>query len=216
MKKFRKLSAIYQIRNKCNGKIYIGHSINITMRWYTHMDALLSGKHVNAKLQEDFNTYSISNFEFSILELVNGKEELVKKEQEYLNRLDFKNNYNLYNSAICFKESDIDAFVDYINKKWLVPSDASKDEQEKYRIYKQDDKDEIVDMAIDCQLIDLPKSRITFNRVANFMTETLGYVIEDGRFSDNNKRYYYKLIVDFDDDYSCGKNIHTANSQNVK
>lgn len=107
-------------------------------------------------------------------------------------------------------------FTTYINKKWLVPSDASKDEQEKYRIYKQDDKDEIVDMAIACQLIDLPKSRITFNRVANFMTETLGYRIEDGRFYCSNRQYRYKLIVDFDDDYSFGKNIHTENLQIAK
>lgn len=92
-------------------------------------------------------------------------------------------------------------FTTYINTKWLVPSDASEDEINKYRIYKQKDKDEIVEKAIDCQLIDLPRSYITFNRIINFMQETLGYRIEDGRFRLKRKQYRYKLIVEFDEDY---------------
>ena len=59
-------------------------------------------------------------------------------------------------------------FTTYINKKWLVPSDISEKDLDKYKIYKQEDKDEIVNKAIECQLIDLPSSRMTFNRVINF------------------------------------------------
>jgi hypothetical protein len=92
-------------------------------------------------------------------------------------------------------------FTTYINTKWLVPSDINDNEIDKYRIYKQKDKEEILNKAIECQLIDLPKSHITFNRVIRFMTNTLGYTIEDGRFSIKRKQYRYKLIVDFDEDY---------------
>lgn len=92
-------------------------------------------------------------------------------------------------------------FTTYINKKWLVPSGVSDDDINKYRIYKQEDKDEIINKAIDCQLIDLPKGYITFNRIINFMKDTLGYTIEDGRFKLKRKQYRYKLIVDFDEDY---------------
>lgn len=196
-----KLSGIYCIENKINHKQYIGHSKNITFRWYHHLNNLIESKHPNSKLQEDFNTYGLSAFDFSILELIEGKDNLVLKEQEYLNKINFKDNYNIYNSIREEKESDIIGFTTYINTKWLVPSDASEDEINKYRIYKQEDKDEIVEKALYCQLIDLPVSYITFNRIINFMKDTLGYRIEDGRFKLKRKQYRYKLIVDFDEDY---------------
>jgi len=100
-------------------------------------------------------------------------------------------------------------FTTYINTKWLVPSDITDNEIERYRIYKQDDKDEIIKKVIECQLIDLPKSHLTFNRIINFMKNTLGYNIEDGRFKLKRKQYRYKLIVDFDEDYM--EEIRNAN-----
>jgi len=92
-------------------------------------------------------------------------------------------------------------FTTYINKKWLVPSDVTGKDIEKYRIYKQEDKDEIIKKVIEYQLIDLPKSHLTFNRIIKFMINTLGYNIEDGRFKLKRKQYRYKLIVDFDEEY---------------
>lgn len=96
-------------------------------------------------------------------------------------------------------------FTTYINTKWLVPSGiTNKEDIDKYRIYKQEDKDEILNKAIECQLIDLPKSHITFNKVISFMKDTLGYTIENGRFKIKYKKYTYKLIVDFDEEYMEG------------
>ena len=92
-------------------------------------------------------------------------------------------------------------FTTYINKKWLVPSDVTGKDIKKYRIYKQEDKDEIIKKVIEYQLIDLPKSHLTFNRIIKFMINTLGYNIEDGRFKLKRKQYRYKLIVDFDEEY---------------
>jgi len=92
-------------------------------------------------------------------------------------------------------------FTTYINTKWLVPSDASDIEINKYRIYKKEDKEEILSRIIEYQLIDLPKSHITFNKAINFMKNTLGYTIEDGRFKLKRKQYRYKLIIDFDEDF---------------
>lgn len=91
-------------------------------------------------------------------------------------------------------------FTAYINTKWLVPSGASDEEVKTYRIYRQEDKDEIVDKVVYYQLIALPDRYITFNKVIGFMQNTLGYVVETGRFRDNNKRYTYKLVVDIDED----------------
>jgi len=197
-----KLSGIYEISNKINGRKYIGHSKNITYRWYHHLNNLINGLHHNSKIQNDFNIYGLSNFEFSILELVDNKENLLIKEQEYLNLLDFDSNYNINNSIKKEKQPNIINFTTYINTKWLVPSGiTNKEELDKYRIYKQEDKDEIVEKAINCQLIDLPRSHITFNKVMNFMKDTLGYTIESGRFQIKRKKYTYKLIVEFDEDY---------------
>lgn len=92
-------------------------------------------------------------------------------------------------------------FTTYINSRWLVPSGISDDELIKYKIYKEEDKNEIIEKVVDYQLIDLPRSHITFNRVINFMKNTLGYVIESGRLQIKRKQYTYKLIVDFDEDY---------------
>lgn len=98
-------------------------------------------------------------------------------------------------------------FTTYINTKWLVPSDVDELELDKYKIYKDEDKNEIVNKAIACQLIDDSPSRITFNRVIKFMTDTLGYTIENGRIQIKRKKYTYKLIVDFDE----GEEYETKN-----
>ncbi len=92
-------------------------------------------------------------------------------------------------------------FTTYINTKWLIPSGLKDNELDKYKIYKEEDKNEIVDKAINCQLIDDSPSRITFNRVIRFMIDTLGYTIENGRIQIKKQKYTYKLIVDFDDEF---------------
>jgi GxxExxY protein len=67
-------------------------------------------------------------------------------------------------------------FTTYINQKWLEPSGLTGKDLDKYKIYKQEDKEEIIEKAIDCQLIDLPRSYITFHRIISFMEDTLGYI----------------------------------------
>ena len=38
MKNFQKISAVYKITNKINGKFYIGSSTNIKQRWNSHKE----------------------------------------------------------------------------------------------------------------------------------------------------------------------------------
>lgn len=203
-----KLSGIYQIKNTINNKIYIGHSINITFRWYYHLNNLIKNIHPNNKLQNDFNKYGVVAFEFSILELVDGKTNLIKREQEYLDKINFDDNYNLVNSiANKNNEPQIDDFINYINDKWLVPKGITdKNELNKYKIYKEEDKQNIINMAIECKLLKLYPSRITFLKVISFMQNSLGYAIENQRGMINKEMYTYKLIVDFNEekiDYSA-------------
>lgn len=77
---------IYGIRNKYNGKIYVGKTINnFGDRWDCHKAQLRGGYHENKLLQEDWNTYGESNFEFFIIyDCVNGES------REDVNRLEME------------------------------------------------------------------------------------------------------------------------------
>ncbi|MCM3387258.1 GIY-YIG nuclease family protein [Ureibacillus chungkukjangi] len=75
---------IYSILNKINNKIYIGSSLNIENRWNQHLRALNNDDHKSKHLQNSFNRYGIENFEFKILEIVQDINELLTKEQKYI------------------------------------------------------------------------------------------------------------------------------------
>lgn len=90
-------------------------------------------------------------------------------------------------------------FVNFINKKWLVPKGTLEQELIKYKIYKDKDKNEIIEMVIKCKLLGLYYSQITFNKVIDMMQNTLGYTIISGRSLISNKRHTYKLVIDFTD-----------------
>lgn len=63
-------SGIYKIANKINGKIYIGKSLDVKERKYSHFYKLRKNEHGNQYLQVSFNKYGEENFEFSIIEFV--------------------------------------------------------------------------------------------------------------------------------------------------
>lgn len=65
----KKLSGIYTITNRSNGKVYIGESLDIYRRWHDeHIPQLRKNSHYNKELQKDFNEYGEDNFNFEILE----------------------------------------------------------------------------------------------------------------------------------------------------
>ncbi|MBQ2786046.1 MAG: GIY-YIG nuclease family protein [Oscillospiraceae bacterium] len=59
------LVGIYAIINKTNGRVYIGSSSNLISRLAMHERALISGKHPNTEMQQDFDANC--HFEFDIL-----------------------------------------------------------------------------------------------------------------------------------------------------
>lgn len=59
---------IYKIKNKVNGKIYIGQSIDIVTRWHNHRNELNGNRHHNEHLQHAWNKYKEDNFEFIVIE----------------------------------------------------------------------------------------------------------------------------------------------------
>lgn len=87
---------IYEIKNLINKKIYIGKATNIEKRFRQHLLALIGNRHRNKHLQWAFNKYKENNFSFSILETC-LKEELIKKEKQYIKMLKTKNRKYGYN-----------------------------------------------------------------------------------------------------------------------
>ena len=86
---------IYMIKNKINGRVYIGQSSNIKKRWRTHVQDLNSQTHHNQKLQRAWNKYGPGGFDFIIIEEC-PVDELDKKERFYIEIFDaYKTGYNL-------------------------------------------------------------------------------------------------------------------------
>ena len=82
-----KTTGIYQIKNLINGKIYIGSSINCKSRCRNHYNNLLKNNHDNNKLQNSWNKYNPNDFEVSVLEIVTDKNNLLCREQYYIDSL---------------------------------------------------------------------------------------------------------------------------------
>lgn len=81
-----KISGIYKIVNKVNGKYYVGSSNDILKnRFYEHKRLLNKNKHFNIKLQNAWNKYGEANFEFIFVEKCNyTRTSLLECEQKYL------------------------------------------------------------------------------------------------------------------------------------
>jgi group I intron endonuclease len=102
---------VYKITNLKNNKCYIGSSINIIRRWGEHKRHLINNKHTNIHLQKSWNKHGENSFLFEIIEYVENKENLVNREQYYLDEFKKCNSKILYNlcpvaySALGFKHS---------------------------------------------------------------------------------------------------------------
>lgn len=66
----KRISGIYRILNKINGKGYVGSAIDADSRWYFHRDELKKGTHHSDHLQKAVNKYGVENFEFIVIEVI--------------------------------------------------------------------------------------------------------------------------------------------------
>jgi group I intron endonuclease len=93
-----KKMGIYAIVNLVDGKQYVGSSMNIKKRSRDHLWFLRNDRHPNPYLQNAFNKYGESSFEFRILEEVVSEEELLAAEQywlDYTQCYDREHGYNI-------------------------------------------------------------------------------------------------------------------------
>lgn len=107
-----KTGGIYQIKNMINNKVYIGSTKYFYRRFKRHENDLLSNKHDNTHLQRAWNKYGENNFIHEIIEVVNNVEDILNREQYWLDKLQpfhRDNDYNICSVAgktIGFKHSD--------------------------------------------------------------------------------------------------------------
>jgi hypothetical protein len=86
---------IYKILNNKTNKVYIGSSVDIFKRFREHKHSLLKNKHRSPKLQNSYNIHGASCFIFELIELVICKNELLEREQFYIDAFDsYHNGYN--------------------------------------------------------------------------------------------------------------------------
>lgn len=93
-----KVAGVYQIKNIVNGHIYIGSSYDVKKRWNEHRRALMQGTHHSAYLQNAWNKYGEANFTFTVLELVEDRDERLKAEQMFLDTVHPE--YNIAMNAV--------------------------------------------------------------------------------------------------------------------
>lgn len=76
---------IYRISNTINGKSYIGKTgMNFGDRWDSHRALLRSNHHDNPYLQNAWNKYGESNFQFAVVESVSDPSLLNELEIQYI------------------------------------------------------------------------------------------------------------------------------------
>ena len=95
-----KISGVYKIVNKTNGKYYTGSSKNINERWKIHKRGLRGNRHYNVHLQSAWNKYGETAFNFVVVETADEKD-LLMLEQRYLDIAKNEKDkcYNMYFTA---------------------------------------------------------------------------------------------------------------------
>ena len=87
------LPGIYRIQNTINGNSYIGSAVVVQKRWNVHNHGLRNNKHPNTHLQRAYNKYGENSFKWYVLELVRDENNLIEREQYYIDELNPE--YNL-------------------------------------------------------------------------------------------------------------------------
>lgn len=96
-RKILPICGVYKIENLINGKVYVGKSKNIGIRWSEHRSELNSGNHINAHLQSAWNKYGEDNFRFDVLYEAIDEEDALEQEEFYIAKYEADNGLFGYN-----------------------------------------------------------------------------------------------------------------------
>jgi group I intron endonuclease len=88
---------IYKIVNLTNQHFYVGSATRLNHRKHNHFRDLKAGKHKNAHLQRAYDLYGADAFLFIVIEHVDHIENLLEREQHYIDTLNPE--YNISRTA---------------------------------------------------------------------------------------------------------------------
>lgn len=88
---------IYIIKNKINGKAYIGQTrTGFRTRYLKHLNGFKNNRGHTKEFKKDFDLYGSNNFEFEILQIENDVKKLDELERHYIELYDsVDNGYNI-------------------------------------------------------------------------------------------------------------------------
>lgn len=117
---------VYFIKNRINGKIYVGSSVQMRARINKHRSLLERGVHPNEFLQRSFTLHGAGAFEFGVLEDC-GKDERLVREQWWIDHFSSEDEAKGYN-LIPTREAQLygQALSVHQRKGWAA---LSKDER---------------------------------------------------------------------------------------
>ena len=119
-----KTAGIYKITCIVNSKIYIGSAKRINGRLHRHQKDLYDNKHPNKILQNSYNKYGVDNFSYDVIEKVNDLDNLINREQFWIDKLDSANPDKGFNlnpkagSMLGFKRTH--ESKNKVSKKWII------------------------------------------------------------------------------------------------
>jgi group I intron endonuclease len=151
-KNIGKISGIYKIINKVNGKYYVGSSKNINIgtdcRFKSHLRYLKSNNHSNDHLQYAWNKYKIESFEFKIIEVVDiNNQNLLEIEQKYLDiaKTEKEKTYNLCFAANGGELSEYSKFkkIKALKQNYKLNPHLSKNHSNKMKKWYTDNKNNL-------------------------------------------------------------------------
>ena len=81
-KQIKYQTGVFQIKNKQNGKVFIGSSTDLKAVWFSQKLKLDTGMHPNSGLQKDWKELGGDNFSYEIMETIEVKDDKtdIKKE----------------------------------------------------------------------------------------------------------------------------------------
>ena len=100
MEKRQKICGVYKITNTLTKKYYIGSAVDLNNRFKCHKQLLKNNKHYNSHLQSSYNKYGKENFIYEIIETNDNKENIIEREQYWIDFLEANNTKKGYNKRI--------------------------------------------------------------------------------------------------------------------
>lgn len=113
---------VYVIRNKANGKFYVGSSKDMRQRVLSHRRKLQEHKHPNKALQDDFDKYGGNAFEFSVVGMVfgYGKDSEELKMMRVLRTNDERYGYNTKDNTFTSGKRNIERWKKHHERRSLL------------------------------------------------------------------------------------------------